>query len=96
MKNFINVRVQSYNYKKQYDLLRHNFRHKKDSLSQIDEKPNIFIGPNGKLLEIDNTNKKKIHHIPPTNKHNNQLTPPYTTNQQTQQPLKTLLATANN
>ena len=63
MKNFINVRVQSYNYKKQYDLLRHNFRHKKDSLSQINEKPNIFIGPNGKLLEIDNTNKKKIYDI---------------------------------
>ena len=63
MKNFINVRVQSYNYKKQYDLLRHNFRHKKDSLSQINEKPNFFIGPNGKLLEIDNTNKKKIYDI---------------------------------
>ena len=63
MKNFINVRVQSYNYKKQYDLLRHNFRHKKDSLSQINEKPNFFIGPNGKVLEIDNTNKKKIYDI---------------------------------
>ena len=61
MKNFINVRVQSYNYKKQYDLLRHNFRHKKDSLSQINEKPNFFIGPNGKVLKIDNTNKKKIY-----------------------------------
>ncbi|PRN00268.1 plasmid recombination protein [Aliarcobacter cryaerophilus] len=63
MKNFINVRVQSYNYKKQYDLLRHNFRHKKDSLSQINEKPNFFIGSNGKVLEIDNTNKKKIYDI---------------------------------
>ena len=61
MKNFINVRVQSYNYKKQYDLLRHNFRHKKDSLSQINEKSNFFIGPNGKVLKIDNTNKKKIY-----------------------------------
>lgn len=63
MKNFINVRVQSYNYKKQYDLLRHNFRHKKDSLSQINEKPNFFIGPNGKMLVIDNTNKKKIYDV---------------------------------
>lgn len=61
MKNFINVRVQSYNYKKQYDLLRHNFRHKKDSLSQINEKPNFFIGPNGKAFKIDNTNKNKIY-----------------------------------
>ncbi len=42
MKNFINVRVQSYNYKKQYDLLRHNFRHKKDSLSQINERAKFF------------------------------------------------------
>ena len=63
MKNFINVRVQSYNYKKQYDLLRHNFRHKKDSLSQINEKTNFFIGSNGKMVEIDNTNKKKIYDI---------------------------------
>lgn len=63
MKNFINVRVQSYNYKKQFNLLRHNFRHKQDSLSQLNEKPNFFISPDGKVLEINNTNKKKIYNL---------------------------------
>ncbi|MCT7484175.1 plasmid recombination protein [Aliarcobacter cryaerophilus] len=63
MKNFINVRVQSYNYKKQYDLLRHNFRHKKDSLSQINEKPNFIISPDGKIVKLDNTIKKKIYDL---------------------------------
>ena len=63
MKNFINVRVQSYNYKKQYDLLRHNFRHKKDSLSQINEKSNFIISPDGRVVKLDNTIKKKIYNL---------------------------------
>ncbi|MDK2064987.1 plasmid recombination protein [Aliarcobacter butzleri] len=62
MKNYINVRVQSYNYTKQFNLLRHNFRHTKDSLSQINDKSNFMVGEN-KLMEITNQNKKRLYDV---------------------------------
>lgn len=62
MKNYINVRVQSYNYTKQFNLLRHNFRHTKDSLSQINDKSNFMVGEN-QLMEITNQNKKRLYDV---------------------------------
>lgn len=62
MKNYINVRVQSYNYAKQFNLLRHNFRHTKDSLSQTNDKLNFLVGES-QIMEITNQNKKRLYDV---------------------------------
>ncbi len=63
LKNFSNVRLQSYNHNKAINIRKHNLRYTQDSLSIKKDVPNYLISNDGKLLEINNSNKKKIYNI---------------------------------
>ena len=66
MKNYINVRMQSYNHAKTYNNFRHNLRYTKNSLSSYNDNVNFMI-TGGELVEINESEKRDLYKSLSTN-----------------------------